>query len=800
VKYKFFCLFLLIQPLSKRNMAQQTWKMQPSPVMTKWAETVNPDNALKEYPRPQLVRDQWENLNGLWDYAITPKNALAPIEYDGKILVPFPVESSLSGVKKSLKPNQNLWYHRVFTAHPVKGRRLLLHFGAVDNEATVFVNDKEVVKHTGGFTAFTADISDAIKEGDNEIKVKVWDPTDEGIYPHGKQVLKPQNIYYTASSGIWQTVWLEAVPDSYISSLILTPDIDKKILEATVKAPIGLDIELTVFDRGTKVVSRRGKSGSLIQLPIANMHLWSPEDPFLYDISISLKKGNQVIDAVASYFGMRKISIQKDSKGVDRIFLNNSYTYNLGTLDQGFWPDGLLTAPTDDALAFDIEAIKAMGFNTIRKHIKIEPARWYYHADKIGIMVWQDMVNPNQSLPAGAKEAFEKQSTETLEQLHNYPCITTWVLFNERWGAYDQARLTQWVKDTDPSRLVNGHSGELLYVNDQLRFPSDSPYVNSDMTDVHSYPDPRNAIMLPGKARVLGEYGGIGVFIADHQWSPASGWGYIQVTPSALQGKYAIMTQHLRMLEKEGLSGSIYTQPFDVEGEENGLITYDRKIVKIPFESMRRINAALAPKIGMIPEVALTEADLTDPALSYSRLLEQFVDGKTDAPFLAQLTAAASRAGDKNGASRIAGEYINTLTEPYNKEQLEFVLQNTNTIQSKAFNILQKEASNPQSPLDQRTVSVKLMNTIFAELMEPALRDPNTAVNWDSLQTKIIGFGAPGEEIFLRAKTVYYFNRQEWDKYGPVALIYLEKYGKNMPEKERDMFRNAITNNKAKKG
>ena len=414
--------------------AQTHWSQAPLQLPTRWSKLVTPENALVEYPRPQMVRSNWTNLNGLWEYAITPKDAGTPGHFDGQILVPYPVESALSGVKKTLLPSQNFWYTRTFAIKNKTDKKIiLLHFGAVDWRATVFVNRKKIGEHQGGYTAFSFDITDAVHEGSNEIVVQVYDPTDEGIGPHGKQVLHPQNIYYTPTSGIWQTVWLESVPTNYISDIKLTPDIDKGVLNILVTAPTGFQIEAN----GTK-----GEAGKVFQMQVSDMHLWSPADPYLYDLNIKLIKDGATVDEVKSYFGMRKISVAKDDKGVDRIFLNNKPYYNLGVLDQGFWPDGLYTAPTDEALAFDIKAIKAMGFNTIRKHIKVEPARWYYWADKLGMLVWQDMVNPNQGLPEGSKEEFEKQNSEILSQLHNSPAIETWVLFNEKCGQYYQQRLT----------------------------------------------------------------------------------------------------------------------------------------------------------------------------------------------------------------------------------------------------------------------------------------------------------------------------------------------------------------------
>jgi len=563
-----------------------TWTRASSSLETRWAKDVTPSNALKEYPRPQLTRTNWTNLNGLWDYAITAKGAQKPTKYDGQILVPYPIESALSGVKKALLPEQNLWYKKTIRKPALRaGERIKLNFGAVDYQCWIYLNGKEVGTHEGGYTEFSFDITTALKAGENELLIQVYDPSDAGYGPRGKQVLKPEGIYYTPSSGIWQTVWMEVVPDTWIDKLTITPDIDQSLVKVIVKSAGHSPVSLQVDGKTIK-----GRANTSILVPIKSAKLWSPSKPYLYNLSVTLGK-----DQVKSYFAMRKISVAKDAKGIDRIMLNNKPYYNLGTLDQGFWPEGLYTAPTDEALAFDIKAIKAMGFNTIRKHIKIEPARWYYHADKIGMLVWQDFVQPNFNLQAGAKEIFEKQGTEMLAQLHNHPCITTWVLFNEKWGQYDQARLTRWIKQTDPSRIVNGHSGEFLYVNGQLRSPSPDPYINADITDVHAYPDPMNSMQIDGKARVCGEFGGIGVFIPDHQWLKGSAWGYITEKPATFKTKYEIMNQHLKQLEAEGLSGSIYTQPFDVEGEQNGLMTYDREVIKIPFAELRKIHSSLNP-------------------------------------------------------------------------------------------------------------------------------------------------------------------------------------------------------------
>lgn len=767
-----------------KGFTQSSWKMQPVAIQSRWAKEVSPTNALAAYPRPQMVRADWTNLNGLWDYGITAKDAAKPTSWDGQILVPYPLESALSGVKKVLLPNQNLWYRRIFTKPGIKnGDKVMLNFGAVDYEATVFVNGTQVGQHQGGYTAFSIDITPNLKEGDNEVVVKVFDPTGEGVGPHGKQVLNPANIYYTPTSGIWQTVWMEVLPAASISSLIITPDIDKSLVNITVNSVAKSAVQLMVDGKTIK-----GNSNEIITVPIKDMKLWSPANPYLYDFAVKL--GN---DEVKSYFGMRKISVAKDSNGVDRIFLNNKPYYNLGTLDQGFWPEGLYTAPTDEALAFDIKAIKAMGFNTIRKHIKVEPARWYYHADKLGMLVWQDMVNPNQGLPEGSKEAFEKGSAEILQQLHNYPSITTWVLFNEKWGQYDQERLTKWIKTTDPSRIVNGHSGELLYVNEVLRSPSPNAYVAADMTDVHAYPDPMNSLRMPGKAQICGEFGGIGVFIPNHQWLTGSAWGYIQEKPAALKAKYTIMNQHLQLFHRDGLAGSIYTQPFDVEGEQNGLMTYDREVVKIPFAELRKIHSVLNAAMGTIPEVTAQDADLTEPTQVYSALFQQYIDGKKDATFLKQLAMLATQAGDKPGAVLIGSEYIATMKSPLSEEDINSVTQFTKSTKDAGFQLMLKNEAGFKQVLGDRKYTTSIMNMIFKGEMEPLMQKK---ASWEEIGKAVAGYGAAGEEILFRAKTIDYYNTQNWKEYVPAATTYLAKYGANISEQEKSMFQAAIDKNK----
>jgi len=565
--------------------SQSNWKMQSAQLSTKWNKQIDTENVLSEYPRPQMVRKNWVNLNGLWEYAIAKKSFDQPTKFDGQILVPYPFESALSGTKKLLLPDELLWYKKTFQAPSRKGKKVLLHFGAVDWQSTISINGKYIGSHNGGYQNFSFDISEELQEGDNELIVKVSDPSEKGFGPYGKQNLNPQGIMYTACSGIWQTVWLEVVPEVFIESLKVTPDVDNNRLQLSVNAfEFTKDYSIETLVNNEKL---RFTQAQKIEIPINNTHLWSPEDPFLYDITVRLLYNGKPVDEVKSYFGMRKIEIKKDANGIDRIFLNNKYIFNLGVLDQGYWPDGIYTAPTDEALRWDIQAIKSMGFNTIRKHIKVEPDRWYYWCDKLGMLVWQDMpfcANGSQE----AKFEYEKENKANIEQLYNHPSIICWVLFNEGWNSYDQKRLTETIKKLDLTRLVNGHSGE-----NYAKTPAAEKWISSDMTDVHEYPGPGIAPKQDGKAMVLGEWGGVGVSIAGHQWNAKSGWGYIKVSPEEFARKYEFMMKHLKIFEEEGLSGAIYTQPFDVEIEENGLITYDREIFKIPAEKIRAINQTM---------------------------------------------------------------------------------------------------------------------------------------------------------------------------------------------------------------
>jgi hypothetical protein len=609
---------LLLAPVASVAIAAEDWKPAAGPLTTRWAKDVTPDNALPEYPRPQMVRSNWVNLNGLWDYAIAPKADAAPAAYQGKILVPYPVESALSGVMKMVGGDNKLWYRRTFETpkEAAGGKRLLLHFGAVDWQTTVWLNGKELGTHRGGYDPFTFDVTDVLKaDGPQELVVGVWDPSNDGPQPRGKQVKRPGGIFYTPVTGIWQTVWLEVVPRQYIRSLKITPDIDKGEVEIVIdlagepksNVPDGNFFAVTVSAEGNAVkTSDYGQPYSATQrLKIPNAKLWSAESPHLYDITV---KANG--DEVHSYFGMRKIEVKKDDKGVNRIYLNNNAIFMAGPLDQGFWPDGIYTAPTDEALKYDIEITKKLGFNTTRKHVKVEPARWYYWCDKLGLLVWQDMpsgdrsVGPNRgevTRTAEAKKIYESELQAMIDANYNSPCIIMWVVFNEGWGQFDTVRITNWTKKYDPTRLINPASGW----ND---FPA------GDVIDMHHYPNPAAPKPQENRASVLGEFGGLGLPTPGHMWTDKN-WGYKGVADGkALTRQYVkLMSNAWRLRETEGLNAAIYTQITDVETEANGLLTYDRAVVKLDLDQAAEANQGKAKPPEDVPQKVVTPTSEKEP-------------------------------------------------------------------------------------------------------------------------------------------------------------------------------------------
>ena len=577
------------------------WQPAGDKIKTPWAEKVDPACPLNEYPRPLAERARWKNLNGLWNYSIVPAGTPAGA-YDGQILVPFAVESSLSGVGKRLGAENELWYARTFVVPTDwSGDRILLHFGAVDWKADVWVNDVQVGSHTGGYAPFTFDVTAALhKKGENTLKVRVWDPTERGEQPRGKQTSAPGGIWYTPVSGIWQTVWLEPVPQRYIAGLRTTPDIDRRTLRIEADVPDAEPndrIEVTVMDGERTVATAVALPGVAAEAAMpADMKLWSPDSPFLYDLRVTLKSGKETVDEVKSYAAMRKFSTARDADGIVRLQLNNRDLFMFGPLDQGWWPDGLYTAPTDEALEYDVIKTKQWGFNMIRKHVKVEQARWYTHCDRHGIIVWQDMPSSTggpqwqmeqyfdgaewQRSPESEAD-FRKEWQEIMDYLYSNPCIGVWVPFNEAWGQFETAEIAQWTKTHDPTRLVNPASGG-------------NHYPCGDMLDLHHSPDPEMYLYDAKRATVLGEYGGIGMAAEGHLWEPDRNWGYVQFkTPAEVTEAYLRYTGMLLDMIPRGFSAGVYTQTSDVEIEVNGLMTYDRKKIKIDETKVREINQAI---------------------------------------------------------------------------------------------------------------------------------------------------------------------------------------------------------------
>jgi beta-galactosidase/beta-glucuronidase len=584
--------------------AQAQWKPAGDKLKTKWAEQVNPSSVLPEYPRPQLERTAWLNLNGEWEYAIRDRGQAEPETFDGKILVPFAVESSLSGVQKEVNEKQELWYRRTFTVPAAwKGQQVKLNFGAVDWRTDVFVNDVLIGSHQGGYTPFSFDITPFLKGGTQKLTVRVWDSTDKGFQPVGKQTLNPRGIWYTAVTGIWQTVWLEPVAAHHVTAVKAIPNVDAKAVEVTVKTSDCQSrdiIEVQLLDGNTPIASAKGLSGKTLRLPVASPKLWSPESPTLYGLKIAVLRAGKTVDEVTSYTAMRKISTARDANGIMRMKLNDKNCFHFGPLDQGWWPDGLYTAPTDEALLYDIRKTKDFGFNMIRKHVKVEPARWYYHCDREGILVWQDMPSGDMGGNFWSRQDYNgTDKIRTEESRTNYyrewqevmdlcissPAVVVWVPFNESWGQFETEKVTAWTENYDPSRLVNPASGG-------------NYRPCGDILDLHHYPAPLLNFFDPQRVTVLGEYGGIGLPLEGHLWWDKRNWGYIQFkNKEEVTAEYVKYAKELQELVGRGFSAAVYTQTTDVEGEVNGLMTYDRKEIKIIESQVRAVNQAVIAEL-----------------------------------------------------------------------------------------------------------------------------------------------------------------------------------------------------------
>lgn len=597
-------------------MVDVKWNPAESPLMTTWGEQLDPESVWQEYPRPQMERAEWMNLNGLWDVAVLPKTAFAPEAFDKKILVPFCIESALSGVGRRVSPEERVWYRRTFElSNDWKTDSVLLHFGAVDYECTVWVNGGLVGLHKGGNTPFFFEVSSFLSAGENELLVSVWDPTSSGDQPRGKQDLFPHNIWYTPVTGIWQTVWLEPVArENSIEELRITPDVDASTVQVQVIGRVPPSrwrdcVQVSVFDGDVKIAEAKGSVDDTLLLPLVSPELWSPDFPKLYHLSVELLFGQdssgEKIDEVKSYFAMRKISMAPDGDAV-QVLLNNEPVFQYGILDQGWWPDGLLTPPSEDAMRFDVDFLKAAGFNMVRKHIKIEPQTFYAHCDRIGMLVWQDMPSgfvqaseidlekrcTVQHVPeGGAKDvlmrsrsaiAFDAELREMIASLYNYPCIAVWVPLNEGWGQHEVEHKTQLIRSLDPTRLISSTSGW-------------EDRNCGDLYDIHNYweetliPEPRK-----DRATVVGEFGGLGYAVPGHLWWDRN-WGY-----QSYENVEELIVQYQKRLDRilfgvreKNLQAAVYTQTTDVEGEINGLITYDRKVIKIACDRLLELHQEL---------------------------------------------------------------------------------------------------------------------------------------------------------------------------------------------------------------
>ena len=580
------------------NSQEFKWLPAGNKIKTKWGNNLNQNNIWNEYPRPQLERKDWINLNGLWSYSITGKNALKPGNLDEKILVPFSLESSLSGVMKNLNEKEILWYYREFKIpENWKNKNILLHFNAVDWKCELFINDIKIGEHIGGYSEFYFDITKKLLEGKNKILLKVFDPSDKGYQPVGKQSLNPNGIWYTSISGIWQTVWLEPVSEKYIEKIEINNDFDNKEIKINCKLNqdenLPLKVGLLYNEKEFMKIKGNSNSDIVFKIPEEYFHPWSPNEPNIYRIKAELfYNEDKIIDSIESYTTIRKIEQRKDENGYYRIYLNNNKIFNMGVLDQGYWPDGLYTPPSEEAMIYDINKLKELGFNTIRKHVKIEPYRYYYYCDKIGMLIWQDMPSGDRQenkwehhqLNAGddvkrsdeSKNNYYQEWSEIINNLKFFQCIIIWVPFNEAWGQFDTEKVVEFTNKQDPTRLINSASG--------------GNHRNcGNFLDLHNYPEPSQYLKVDNLINILGEFGGLGLDIKGHTWKDDN-WGYKTFkTKEEVTEKYE---EYINLIINsfKGFSAAIYTQTTDVETEINGLITYDRAEIKVDKGRIKAAN------------------------------------------------------------------------------------------------------------------------------------------------------------------------------------------------------------------